>query len=64
MPCFCLTVLFENFSQKLLTFLSVGCIITIEKGKTSNGYAKLVVKKITLTLACGGLFFLPAQQLY
>ena len=33
-------------------------IIAIEKGKTSNGYAKFGVKKITLPLDDGGYFFM------
>ena len=47
---------FIIFHWKLLTFLFVGCIITIEKGKTSNGYAEGLLKN-NPTFGQWGLFF-------
>ena len=40
------------------------CIMRIEKGKTSNGYAKrkLLIKKITLLLGGGRYFFMEITK--
>ena len=46
----------KTFYRKLLTFLSFGCIITIEKGKTLNGYAEGLLKN-NPTFGQWGLFF-------
>ena len=42
--------------RKLLTFLSFGCIMITEKGKTSNGYAKVDCKN-NPNFGLWGLFF-------
>jgi len=46
-----------NFLCGVLTFIPVGYIMNIEKGKTSNGYAKVgYYCKNNRTLAGGGYF--------